>query len=210
MLEALLGTLPLHGCCRLGGLGPFALTLGPGAGLPCSSPKQVGRVCGKRRPCRSGLKASGPHCPPAAFRRHLRKSSWEQQGFLQPPTDFPCPVPRLCSMGAQGSQLCGGPLLNRWLRSVMHVTQASHLGVPSQGKKRTQGGAVHFQGAQRLAGVCVCIPSCPHTQERGTVGGGREPRSLAEKLMPSWTLPALPLHLHPFTLSWKAGGDPRA
>ena len=58
--------------------------------------------------------------------------------------------------------------------------------------------------------VCVCIPSCPHAQERGTVGGGREPRSLAEKLMPSWTLPALPLHLHPFTLSWKAGGDPRA
>lgn len=73
-------------------------------------------------------------------------------------------------MGAQGSQLHGGPLLNRWLRSVMNVTQASHLGVPSQGKKRTQGGAVHFQGAQRLAGVCV-HPQLPTCTGEGDSGG---------------------------------------
>ena len=82
MLEALLGTLPLHGCCRLGGLGPFALTLGPGQVFLVPAQSKWAVFAGKRRPCRSGLKASGPHCPPAAFRRHLRRSSWEQQGFL--------------------------------------------------------------------------------------------------------------------------------
>lgn len=104
-------------------------------------------------------------------------------------------LPMSCPQAVQHgcSEIPAGrwPLLSRWLRRVMIVTQASHLGVLSQGKKSTQGGALHFQGAQRCTGVHAS-PSCPHTWGRGSGGRLGEPRNLAEELMPSWPLPARP------------------
>lgn len=125
------------------------------------------------------------------------------------PPRLPMPCPQAVQHGCSGIPAGWWTLLGRWLRRVMKVTQASHFGVPSQGKESTQGGAVRFPGAQRLTGIVQ--PQLPtYMGEGGSGGGGREPRSLAEKLRPSWTLPALPLHYHPFTLFQKAGGDPGA
>ena len=94
MLEALLGTLPLHGCCRLGGLGPFALTLGPGAGLPCSSPKQVGHVCWEAQALQirpQGLRSS---LPPCSLQMPLEEILLGTAGVPPTPNRLPMPCPQ--------------------------------------------------------------------------------------------------------------------